>query len=75
MGYQCSKYGPCGYFSSFAGGDTRKRLEEEETGEKTKHHNHKIYAWLHPGIDNDSYPKMSNYGGFELKTSCLQEMD
>ena len=51
MGYQCTKYGPCGYFSCFARGDTRKRLEEE-TEEKTKHHNHKIYARLHPGIDN-----------------------
>ena len=40
MGYQCTKYGPCGYFSSFARGDTRKRLEEEEEEEEeetTKH--------------------------------------
>ena len=31
--------------------DYQKEEEEEET-EKTKHHNQKIYAGLHPGIDN-----------------------
>ena len=51
MGYQRTKYGPCGYFNCFASGDTRKRLEEETEG-KTKHHNHKIYAGFHSGIDN-----------------------
>ena len=57
MGYQCTKYGPCGYFSSYARGGTRKRLEEEEeeTEEKTKHHSGKIYAGLHPGIDNKKW--------------------
>ena len=51
MGYQYTKYGSCAFFSSFARGRKRLEEEEEETEEKTKYHNHKIYAGLHPGID------------------------
>ena len=37
MGYQCTKYEPCGYCCSFARGDKRKRLKvKEQTEEKTK---------------------------------------
>ena len=57
MGYQFAEYGSCAYCSSVARGDIRERLKEEkekETEEKTKHHNHKMYAGLHPGIDNFS---------------------
>ena len=54
MGHPCTKYRACGYFSTFARGDTMKRLGEERTEkkEKTTEHKEKIYAGLHPGIDN-----------------------
>ena len=58
MGYRCTKYGPCSYFSSYDTGGTRKRLEKEEEKEnptkKTTEHKENIYAGLHPGIDKET---------------------
>ena len=51
MGYRCITYWPCGNFSSFARGDTRKHLEEEEEEEeKTTEHKENIFAGLHLGL-------------------------
>ena len=53
MGYQCTKYGPCGCCSSIARGGRRKCLQEEKgmKKEKTTEHEENISAGFHPGID------------------------
>ena len=60
---------PCGYCSSVSRGDRRKRLKEEET----KHHNQKIYAGLHKGIDKKCFKTL--HGDISLlKVSVLHNV-
>ena len=49
MGHHCTKYGPRGFFGSWARGVQRSGLkkeeeEEEKEKEKTKHNKYNIYA-------------------------------